>query len=743
LKEHPVSNGVQPQKRGGPRVPRETQGAKTASPKAKSAPAAKANRPGFAGATMVPPERFMDSNEIASRWSNFKSDGGKPWTQITNFYSPMMNPAGLMKIPFDHAGETIPMEMTVKVHGDPRQVKAELWTNANNNGDPESFYAIPMGIIRTSGDTVTFRADVPMNNVGNYKATARLSTDGGQTFQWAGKDVRYRPRPEAHDALNIDEISVGNVNSVNGKPGTFADMMDSGSPLTNGKYTLEWIAQQGKTAVWVMPPFERSKWDHRHHMDDAGSPYAVKDFFSASTELSRAARGKTGEEARNAANAEFKAFVEKAHSLGIKVIIDVALNHVGHNYEFRDLFVRYDNAGKEIREVRKNDFSQVAVNPEQLDTIKRRLADPKLPDYMDHVAPHMFANKNGDPRGAQNANDKIAGGWGEWMDVASLNHSKFRYQDRTPSEENKKVEEWLGRVLRYWAVDMNVDGFRLDHMTGLSKNVMENVLNRVQADVDKHQPGKALFLTGEDFMSAQWNSAYVDNIQGGWFHEFNKARTPGDFQRIVESPYFNDLLNLSSHDEERFLEHFGNDYQAATRLGCLIQLLGGPSMDVAGDHFLERNKLPFKSNRDVPAMKFLDDTRRNIAETYGRVGRARKALPELQDDNRAFLQPKLGGPDNDLLALSRFTDEKSDRGISFVFSNLSNTQQRENAFALDNGVKSRLDPNKRYNVKNLLADDPNAWLWPQSMTGRELMDRGIFVKLGPYHTQVLKLVEAN
>ena len=156
----------------------------------------------------------------------------------------------------------------------------------------------------------------------------------------------------------------------------------------------------------MQPPFKRSVWDHRHPLDDVGSPYATKNYFAVDPVLSAKyqevkARGGSDEEASAAATQEWKDFVAKAHSLGMKVVVDVALNHVGHNYEFTDLFTRTDAAGKEIREVRKNDFSQIAVNPEQLEVIKQRLDDPKLPDYMEYVAPWLYASRTGDAGGRE------------------------------------------------------------------------------------------------------------------------------------------------------------------------------------------------------------------------------------------------------------------------------------------------------------------------------------------------------
>lgn len=695
------------------------------------------------------PAEVSDAGGAA--WRDFNAGSAAPKARITGFSSPLVNASGLLDFEWEKPGDKIPFELTIDVEGAADQVTAEVWTNANHNDEPGRFEAVPMKLVSASGGKATFRADVPIDRIGNYRAVGRVSVDGGQSWQWMGEqglgDVRFRPRAEQHDALNLMEVSVGNLNldEATKTPGTFADMMDSGSPETNGKYTLEWLAKQGKTAIWLMPPFEVSKWENRHPVDDAGSPYAVKDYFSIRTELSRDARGLEGEAARDAAMAEFKRFIDKAHSLGIKVILDVALNHVGHNYEFRDLFVRYDEAGREVREVKKNDFSNVALSERQLEVIKRRVADPDVPDYMEYLAPWMYGATDGDPKGADSVFEKAPGGWFEWHDTAQLNHGRMRHgyhwYDVERRPEHEAVQGWLTRILRFWSVDMDVDGFRLDHLTGLPLAVLEEATNKAQADVDRHQPGKHLFLMGEDFHTNHDTRHWLDAGQGGWFHELLRARSPQDLQRVVEDPWFHDLKNLSSHDEERMLHHFGGDWRGATRLASLLQLFGGPVAEVAGDHYGAKWKLPFKQYRNIAELRSIDGTGKEMAAAFGRVGRARKEIAALHDDNRAFLQPRVGGPDPDLLAMSRWHDEK-DGGFALVLANLNNHRARENAFSLDEDTRSRIDPDQRYQAFDALSDGSRRPLWDPPLTGRELLDKGVFTRLEPYQIQVLTLAEA-
>ncbi len=681
----------------------------------------------------------------SAAWATFTDDRGiTTGARISGFSSPLTNSAGRVVFPWDKPGDAIAFELTVEVNGDRSKVRPEVWTNANHNDAPSKYDAVPMREVKVEGNRVTYRADIPVSKVGNYRATGRLSVDGGASYQWAGDlglaDLRFRPHVEAHDALDLMEL---NVLSVNGGHGTFADLTGSGSPETNGKYTLESLAKEGVNAVWVMPPFERSVWEFRHPLDDAGSPYATKNFFQVDPEYSAKAkelraRGASTAEVDAAANAEWKAFVDKAHSLGLKVVVDVALNHVGHNYEFSDLFTRYDAAGKEVREVLKNDFSKVVINPEQKAAVDAHLADPSLPKYMEYVAPWMYASRSGNSRGAKSADDAMAGG-GQWFDTKQL-FLGGSYGGKN-SEQNAAVVGYLGRVLEYWAVDMGVDGFRLDHLTGLPQTVMEQALNHAQAAVDAHRPGTQLYFTGEDFFSPEYNISYLDNIQDTWLRNSLLASTsPATLRGLLQSPYFDnrEMLNLDSHDETRF--PFQGDAKAAARLTSLLPLLGGATFAVAGDELGEGDAMPFKQYRGVGALLHPSDAGKSIEESFRRANLARKALPALQDNNRGFPSPRDGGEDPDLFALSRFPDRK-DGTPALVFANFNNQRTRENAFRLDDELRSRIDPNRRYQVRDLMGD--GSPLWNPPLTGRELLDRGVFVRLAPYQVQVLKLEEAR
>src|SRR4030095_11131816 len=116
---------------------------------------------------------------------------------------------------------------------------------------------------------------------------------------------------------------------------TIEDMLEE-SPSW---YSLKRLADAGVNCVWVQVPYRLDVWDGIDAIDDAGSDYASTDWFSIDPELSLEARMVPSwalDEQRRVANGVMRRFVNEAHARGMKVLFEIAPNHVGHNFIFRD-----------------------------------------------------------------------------------------------------------------------------------------------------------------------------------------------------------------------------------------------------------------------------------------------------------------------------------------------------------------------------------------------------------------------
>jgi hypothetical protein len=133
-----------------------------------------------------------------------------------------------------------------------------------------------------------------------------------------------------------------------------------------------------------------------------------------------------------------------------------------------------------------------------------------------------------------------------------------------------------------------------------------------------------------------------------------------------------------------------------------------------------------------------------MAEMLRRADQARDELPALGTLQRWWLHTKTDDQiDPAILAIARFpNDEELGRPV-FVLSNMSDDGTRSSVFDVGERLRAQIKPERMYQVRNLLADDPKRGVWPDPISGAELIEKGLFVELGPKETQVLELSRAR
>ena len=97
------------------------------------------------------------------------------------------------------------------------------------------------------------------------------------------------------------------------------------------------IQSLGIDVIWFMPIYPIGKLERKGSL---GCPYSIKDYFNVNPEYGT--------------NADFKKLVAMAHNLGMRVIIDLVINHVAHDYvNFRKHpeLALHDKNGKPARKV--------------------------------------------------------------------------------------------------------------------------------------------------------------------------------------------------------------------------------------------------------------------------------------------------------------------------------------------------------------------------------------------------------
>jgi glycosidase len=212
--------------------------------------------------------------------------------------------------------------------------------------------------------------------------------------------------------------------------------------LTGGCTTGEGVARikkLGFTTIWVTPPFKQ-QWIQGDSAAYHG--YWINDFLNIDPHWGT--------------NADFKTFVDCAHSQGIKVVLDIVMNHTGD-------VISYNGSGKAAIPAGQ----QNAKNPAWLN---------KLTNY----------HNRGD---VKDWNDKF---WAQNGDFFGLDDIKT---------ENQEVIDGFAAVYSQWVNDYGVDGFRVDTAKHVDDAFLGKWWPKVVAATKAKNPN--VFAFGEVFDSSQ------------------------------------------------------------------------------------------------------------------------------------------------------------------------------------------------------------------------------------------------
>ena len=204
----------------------------------------------------------------------------------------------------------------------------------------------------------------------------------------------------------------------------------------------------------------------------AGSPYAVKDYFSVDPDLS---------DHPDRRNEEFRDLIDRIHRHGMKVIMDIIPNHVARGYQSR---LKPD----EIRDFGQDDNRHTDYSR---DNNFYYLPDERfeLPDWPDGYKPlggeeHPLADHFFDEMPAKwTGNDcrKAKPEFTDWYETVKLNYGvrpdgswdfdpipsgfeQLTLRDQSRFWENRSVPDtWkkMREIVRFW-LGFGVDGFRYD-----------------------------------------------------------------------------------------------------------------------------------------------------------------------------------------------------------------------------------------------------------------------------------------
>ncbi len=203
----------------------------------------------------------------------------------------------------------------------------------------------------------------------------------------------------------------------------------------------------------------------------AGSPYAIKDYYSVNPDLATDVTRRLE---------EFDALVQRTHSAGLKVIVDIVPNHVARNYVSLnppDGTIDFGaNDDTSLEYARENNFyyvpGQSFVVPSSPDYA---VLGGRAPDAVDGTFDESPAKWTGN--GARSPEPNI----GDWYETVKINFGvrpdgRFDFDTLPASYNSRTVDEvvayWNARsvpqswqqflaIAEFW-LERGVDGFRFD-----------------------------------------------------------------------------------------------------------------------------------------------------------------------------------------------------------------------------------------------------------------------------------------
>jgi hypothetical protein len=169
------------------------------------------------------------------------------------------------------------------------------------------------------------------------RAANACRADTGSQAQRQACAARVAPAVSYHaEGLSCDELDY--LQDI--RLGTLDDLLEEFTDQRQG-ITLRYIKQRvGANTVWLMPLFPNNDaWSIPAACDNLGSPYAVRDYLHAAGTLSAACVEAGRDEYSDSpcwGNDTLDQVIREAHRLGLRVMLDVAFNHFGHNYRMYD-----------------------------------------------------------------------------------------------------------------------------------------------------------------------------------------------------------------------------------------------------------------------------------------------------------------------------------------------------------------------------------------------------------------------
>jgi glycosidase len=279
---------------------------------------------------------------------------------------------------------------------------------------------------------------------------------------------------------------------------------DAGKKWCGGKLLgvqdkIGYLKRLGVTAIWLSPIFKQVTGSEDYH------GYGIQNFLDVDPHFGK--------------REELRDFVSAAHSAGIRVILDIILNHAGNVFAYKDnqQYLYYQGKQWPIAGFRKNSQDPGSLPFEPVNIQAHPNARPDEAIWpVELQTPETWMRK-GEISNWSNFPEYIDG---DFLSLKEIDHGPGPKDPAIAWDVMRRISEFriapalvhLSEVYKFWIAYADIDGYRIDtvkHMEPGAVRFFANVIHEFAQSLGKEN----FYLIGE--------------VTGGRAHAVNILNTTG------------------------------------------------------------------------------------------------------------------------------------------------------------------------------------------------------------------------
>lgn len=325
--------------------------------------------------------------------------------------------------------------------------------------------------------------------------------------------------------------------------GTFAGIKDK----------LGYLKRLGITAIWLSPIFRQVTGSHDYH------GYGIQNFLDVDPHFGT--------------REELKTLVEAAHHAGIRIILDIILNHAGNVFAYNGNHRYFYFEGRQwpVAGFRTNRDDPGSLPFSIVDIPANPQAWPEQAVWPREFQKPDAWTQQGEIRGWDSFPEYLDG---DFLSLKELHHGQAIKDPASAWDVQRRIREFqpaatlshLIDVYKFWMAYADIDGYRIDTVKHMEPGAVRYVTNAIHEFAESL--GKEQFYLIGEITGGRANAINIlnttgldaalgindipdklENLAKGW-------RSPGDPRTETQEGYF-DLFRNSLLDQKNTHQWFG------------------------------------------------------------------------------------------------------------------------------------------------------------------------------------------